>query len=313
MGWKGFFMEHPMNQIARAIPRLFFIITLTATPILAGSLTPPGEPEEGSGMPTTTEIYNRLDTGAAISAPGTFKEPAAGPTTGTGKSLKDIQNKLPEPDNTNGATAAQVMSGKTFWGINKDAGAWGLQTGSNTAVVDTTIVSRPATAAEICYGQQAYVNGILVTGTMTGCSCVIGGSTYANGTVNPTNSCSVCDSSLSSVAWSLKSNGSACNDGDANTTGDVCTSGVCAGVDLCAGVTCSALDQCHVVGTCDHATGVCSNPPVTCSALDQCHDAGTCDHVTGVCSNPPKADGTSCSAGNPALDRCISGVCINFW
>src|SRR5262249_19782342 len=30
--------------------------------------------------------------------------------------------------------------------------------------------------------------------------------------------------------------------------------------DPCAGVTCTASDQCHVVGTCNPATGLCSNP-----------------------------------------------------
>ena len=79
-------------------------------------------------------------------------------------------------------------------------------------------------------------------------------------------------------------------------------------------MTCTAQDQCHTAGTCDPATGICSNPnkadgttcndgnacttadtcqagtctgtPVTCTAQDQCHAAGTCDPATGVCSNP---------------------------
>src|SRR2546430_504876 len=88
----------------------------------------------------------------------------------------------------------------------------------------------------------------------------------------------------------------------------------------------AASDQCHLAGTCDHATGACSNParpdgascsdgdactqtdtcqagactganPVTCAASDQCHLAGTCDHATGACSNPARPDGASSSAG----------------
>ncbi|MGC4118174.1 MAG: lamin tail domain-containing protein [Myxococcales bacterium] len=141
----------------------------------------------------------------------------------------------------------------------------------------------------------------------------------------------------------LKANGSACNDGNANTTGDLCTGGTCAGVDHCIGVTCTALDACHVAGTCDHATGACSNPNapngtacvdgnpnttgdvctngtcagvdhclgVTCTALDACHVAGTCDHATGTCSNPAAPNNTACDDGNPntAGDVCTNGTC----
>src|SRR5207249_2228417 len=113
--------------------------------------------------------------------------------------------------------------------------------------------------------------------------------------------------------------------------------GVCTGASP---VTCTASDQCHVTGTCDPATGVCSNPaapdgtactdasactrtdtcqagtctgsnPVVCTATDQCHVAGTCDTATGVCSNPAAPDGTACSDANACTrtDTCQSGVC----
>ena len=87
---------------------------------------------------------------------------------------------------------------------------------------------------------------------------------------------------------------------------------VCAPTDKCQGVVCTALDQCHQAGTCDPATGQCSNPAkpdgapcddgnacsqvdtcqaglcqggssVVCHAPDQCHDPGTCDPATGQC------------------------------
>src|SRR5437667_431741 len=93
-----------------------------------------------------------------------------------------------------------------------------------------------------------------------------------------------------------------------------------------AGV-CPAPDQCHDAGTCNPATGACSNPAkpdgsactdgnactrtdawqtgvcrganaVVCPAPDQCHDAGTCNPATGACSNPAKPDGTACTDGN---------------
>src|SRR5207247_2188257 len=105
-------------------------------------------------------------------------------------------------------------------------------------------------------------------------------------------------------------------------------------------VVCTAQDQCHDVGTCDPASGQCSNPamldgaacsdgnactqtdacqggsctgtnPVVCTAQDQCHDAGTCDPASGQCSNPAKLDGPACSDGDARTlpDALPSGSC----
>jgi len=112
---------------------------------------------------------------------------------------------------------------------------------------------------------------------------------------------------------------------------------VCTGTDP---VVCAAADQCHDAGTCNPATGACSNPakpdgaacndsnactrtdscqagvctgtnPVVCAAADQCHDAGTCNPATGACSNPAKPNGTACSDGDVCTqtDSCQAGVC----
>ena len=37
---------------------------------------------------------------------------------------------------------------------------------------------------------------------------------------------------------------------------------------------------------------------MTCTASDQCHAAGTCNPATGTCSNPAAANGTACNDGN---------------
>jgi len=105
-------------------------------------------------------------------------------------------------------------------------------------------------------------------------------------------------------------------------------------------VVCTVLDQCHDVGECDRATGMCSNPmkpegttcddgsrctradtcqtgrctggdPVTCTALDQCHVAGECDASSGACSNPTKLDGTTCDDADACTqgDSCSGGAC----
>jgi hypothetical protein len=127
--------------------------------------------------------------------------------------------------------------------------------------------------------------------------------------------------------------GTGCDDTNACTQTDTCQMGTCTGSNP---VVCSALDQCHVAGTCDPMTGTCSNPnapndtacndgdactqtdtcqsgactgasPVSCMALDECHVAGVCDSGTGTCSNPTAADGTPCTGG-----ECQAGACTPF-
>src|SRR5439155_1483318 len=148
----------------------------------------------------------------------------------------------------------------------------------------------------------------------------------------------LCDPTSGICSTPPKVDGTTCNDGDACTQTDTCQAGICTGANL---VVCTALDQCHDAGTCDPASGTCSNPakadgatcsdgnactqtdtchagaciaanPVVCAALDQCHVVGTCDPASGVCSNPDKADGAACTDGNPCTqtDTCQAGACI---
>jgi MYXO-CTERM domain-containing protein len=135
---------------------------------------------------------------------------------------------------------------------------------------------------------------------------------------------------------SHSNNGNGCNDSNACTTGDVCAGGICAGT----AVQCAASDQCHNVGACNPANGVCSNPakangatcndgnactqtdtcqtgtcagsnPVVCAALDQCHNAGACNTTTGACTTPNKGNGTTCDDMNTCTsgETCQNGVC----
>jgi hypothetical protein len=138
---------------------------------------------------------------------------------------------------------------------------------------------------------------------------------------------------LASNGCGGRPNGTSCTDNSACTLGDTCQSGTC---HSGTAVTCTASDQCHNVGTCNPATGVCSNPvkpgtpscndgnactqddkcqagvcvggvAVICAALDQCHDVGTCDPVTGDCSTPPLSAGTVC---RPAAGPCdVEEIC----
>jgi cysteine-rich repeat protein len=170
-----------------------------------------------------------------------------------------------------------------------------------------------------------------VAGACTGSSpvvCTAQDQCHDAGTCNPADG--TCDNPP-------KADGAACDDGNGCTQSDTCQSGTCAAGSP---ITCMALDQCHVAGTCNPATGMCSNPtkpngtacndgdlctqmdaclagvctgnnPVQCVAQDQCHDAGTCNPATGTCSKPPKADGAPCNDGQLCTtgDACVAGVC----
>jgi len=103
-----------------------------SSPLLAGSLDSPAAPTDaGSAMFTLEDIYNRLNDGTAGSKrSGAFAEPSSGPTAGTGHTLDEIMAKAPVITG-NGATAAEVLSGKFYWGLL--GGTWGLQQGTATA------------------------------------------------------------------------------------------------------------------------------------------------------------------------------------
>ncbi|MDI3290925.1 kelch repeat-containing protein [Polyangium sp. 15x6] len=129
-----------------------------------------------------------------------------------------------------------------------------------------------------------------------------------------------------------KLDGSTCDDGNACSQTDTCQAGACVGTNA---VICQAASPCHVPGTCNPITGVCTNPakpdgsacddgnactqtdacasgvctgmaPISCEPLDECHLPGSCAPASGMCSNPAKPDGTPCTGG-----MCVAGVCMN--
>ena len=108
---------------ARALLILICGWTL-AGPVAAGSLVPDGPPQYGSAMYTLEDLYNRLNDGTPGYQHTPFVEPTAGPG-GTMHTLTDIMAKMPA-QSTNGATAANVLTGTSFWGL-KTGGVWGAQ------------------------------------------------------------------------------------------------------------------------------------------------------------------------------------------
>jgi hypothetical protein len=106
-------------------------VLLSAAVVFAGSLNPGSGPgDAGSQMFTLQQIYDRLTSGAAGTKMTAFTEPAAGPSAGTMRTLDEVMAAAPAVDGTNGATTANVASGKTFWGLT--SGQWGLQTGTGS-------------------------------------------------------------------------------------------------------------------------------------------------------------------------------------
>jgi len=85
----------------------------------------------------------------------------------------------------------------------------------------------------------------------------------------------------------------------------------CANTPKTDGTACTGTDRCFQTYSCQ--AGVCTgSSPVVCTALDQCHLAGTCDPTTGQCSNPIQSNGTACNANMCTTgDTCQSGVCTS--
>ena len=88
-------------------------------------------------------------------------------------------------------------------------------------------------------------------------------------------------------------------------------SGVCGTDPAPNGAVCSNGIPCTTNGEC--SSGSCTQgPAVVCAASDQCHVAGTCDPATDLCSNPAAADGTPCDDSDlcTQTDACAQGVCV---
>ncbi len=148
-----------------------------------------------------------------------------------------------------------------------------------------------------------------------------------------------CNPATGICSGPAKPNGTACNDGSLCTQSDTCQAGTCTGANP---VVCTASDQCHLAGTCNPATGICTDPakpngtacndgqacivgeacqtglctggaPPDCSAAgDQCNTAA-CDPAAaeGNCARRiPVANGTPCDDGEACtVDACTLGTC----
>jgi hypothetical protein len=108
-----------------------------------------------------------------------------------------------------------------------------------------------------------------------------------------------------------------CSDSsDCKRTHEFCMTAVCTEAGICGiapdfgrpcddGNLCTSNTVCQPDGTCGGGTSR------VCSPLDDCHIAGICDPATGICSNPPGNEGEGCNDGNMCTrnTRCTAGVC----
>ncbi len=145
--------------------------------------------------------------------------------------------------------------------------------------------------------------------------CYIGGACYVQGQENPDNSCQGCDSAVSDTGWTVRADGSPCDDGQFCTVDEACVSGVCQGglaSDCSDGLGCTE-DTCDEgADTCDHNLlpdrcligGACyadgqPDPGEECRACQVAADQGAWT---------PRADGSDCGG---TCRWCQAGSCVD--
>ena len=126
-------MHRKLHMIVIAGMLVALAVVSVASGTSAGPLDPTAGPTNTNAY-TLDQLWNRLSAGAA-GTPSAFTEPSSGPDTGTMHTLDEIMALAPVVDDTNGASAAEVAGGKTFWGLT--TGGWGVNSG--TAAVGSNI------------------------------------------------------------------------------------------------------------------------------------------------------------------------------
>jgi MYXO-CTERM domain-containing protein len=211
-----------------------------------------------------------------------------------------------------------------------------------STIIDDSWVWAAGTGSNKCFTNQQCDDGNPCT-TDT-CNTTMGTCSYTNNTAacsvgNPCTMNDTCSGGVC-VAGPNQPDGTSCPSGNLCMMTHTCMAGVCQSSNP---VTCTALDGCHLVGVCNPANGMCTNPvkvdgsacddknlctqtdsckagvctgssPVMCPAPDSCHTAGMCDMTTGMCVNPALPDGTACDDNNACTqaDTCMNGTCVGI-
>lgn len=128
-----------------------------------------------------------------------------------------------------------------------------------------------------------------------------------------TAACRAVSCSAFACVESVQADKTPCSDGNACTQTDTCQAGVCVGSNP---VVCTALDQCHVVGSCNATSGGCSNPPAPlgtpCTGGFACSSTGTCPLACTSATSDIDCDSShSCVAGGCAAKAQNKGATSN--
>jgi alpha-tubulin suppressor-like RCC1 family protein len=143
----------------------------------------------------------------------------------------------------------------------------------------------------------------------SGASCMIGGTTYADGAANPANACQTCQISFAATSWTTAANGASCG------TGQVCSSGTCqtgcwiGGALIGSGAT-NSTNVCQICKPASSTTTWSSNSDGTSCGNGQICDSGSCQAACYV-------GGTVYATGmlNPAnsCQSCLPLVSTSAW
>ncbi|MBT9561023.1 MAG: hypothetical protein IV100_33675 [Myxococcales bacterium] len=137
-------------------------------------------------------------------------------------------------------------------------------------------------------------------------------------------SCALAGNGVACDDGDLCTTGDACVGGECVGEAIVCEDpGPCQGAGVCSpstglctptadedGSPCDDGNLCTVSDACKN--GKCRGKTVVCAASDACHLPGTCDPATGACSDPVAPNGTPCDDGTACTgpDACIVGICM---
>eukprot|EP01059_Diplonema_ambulator_P004353 TRINITY_DN14055_c0_g1_i1.p1 TRINITY_DN14055_c0_g1~~TRINITY_DN14055_c0_g1_i1.p1 ORF type:complete len:4521 (+),score=859.58 TRINITY_DN14055_c0_g1_i1:194-13564(+) len=119
-------------------------------------------------------------------------------------------------------------------------------------------------------------------------------------------------SGTSCIRGDNKPNGTPCSDGDPATFDDVCQTGKCVGVSKCANVVCVSSDPCRLDGTCNPATGLCSEPYAPDGKVCNDTNINTVNDacVAGFCRGELVCGSTMCLPSDPCkMSTCTNGAC----
>jgi RHS repeat-associated protein len=167
---------------------------------------------------------------------------------------------------------------------------------AGTCSPSTGICSNPtATNGTACNdGNPCDLNDTCQSG-----ACTAGGSVVCTAS-DQCHVAGTCSPSSGVCSNPTAANGTACNDGNPCDLNDTCQSGACTAG---GSVVCTAIDSCHLAGTCSPSTGVCSNPVApSCSgggggSTGGGSDAGTDATVAGSDAGPDATPETGGASG----------------